>query len=349
MAFGGTRQSRRPIRSWLAAVVCCLVASVVGDGAVANAEVDSPATATATDPVEGQPPVDSGEGLDEPVVMVQPPVADPSAVVVDGVTYVFGTNRDGHNVPVMSSSDLANWTMLDDAIPSEHYPQWAEIRGRTWAPDVMELADGRFVLYVSVPRKSDGRQCIAVLWSPTVAGPYRDALGRPIFCGWARSGGAIDPSAIRLDDGRVFLYTKVVSYKRQLWVHELRADGHSIIGNRSTPLLTATRPWEQGGIENPTMVADASGWWLFYSGGWWTDGRYATGLARCDGPTGPCRKLSLNGPWMGTNAQRVGPGGADVFDLDGTRYLTYHVWHEGVRQMRLDPLTVAAQGPLPPS
>jgi hypothetical protein len=352
---------RASLRSWPSVVVLTVVvwytaatmmsaeASVRSQTSVPSAQAGPTLGELTQSPTPPTAPVGPA-GIDPvPVIVGAPQIADPAVLVVGQVTYVFGTNVGATNVPVAASADLVNWTSLVDAVPAATYPTWAQIRDRTWAPDVAMMADGTFVLYASVPRRVDGRQCIAVLWSQTPAGPYADLLGQPIFCGWEGSGGAIDPSVLRLADGRVFLYAKVVAYKPQLWVHELRVDGHSIIPGSSKALLTATRRWEQGGVENPHMIVDAAGWWLMYSGGWWTDGRYATGLARCDGPTGPCRKLSLKGPWMGTRPDRIGPGGADTFEFNGSRLMAFHVWDGPTRRLALAELPIAPMGPVAPS
>jgi hypothetical protein len=278
---------------------------------------------------------------------VDPPeLADPAALVVADTAYVFGTNRGGENVPILTSTDMNTWFYGGDAVPAATYPAWAEIRDRTWAPSVMQLGEDRFVMYVSMPTRSGGVQCIAALVAETVTGPYVDPVGRPLFCGWRGSQGAIDPSVLQLADGRVFLYTKVVAFKRQLWVHELSVDGLSMIENRSWPVLTATQRWEQGGVENPFMVPDATGWWLLYSGSWWTDGRYGTGVARCEGPAGPCTKYSRSGPWLGTAPGRVGPGGAEVLSMNGARYLVHQVWSGGVRRLSIRSVAFGPAGPL---
>jgi hypothetical protein len=322
-----------PVRPRSAIVVVCRAAVLVmllGVGAVAikSRHLASPGLVRA-----GQLRIDP------------PELADPTGLVINDVAYVFGTNRGGENVPILTSTDMNTWYFGGDAVPADTYPTWAAVRDRTWAPSVMALSDNSFVLYVSVPTRADGTQCIAVLVASTVSGPYVDPIGRPLFCGWRGSQGAIDPSVMRLADGRVFLYTKVVAFDRQLWVHELSADGLSIIENHSWAVLTATQKWEQGGIENPVMVPDASGWWLMYSGSWWTDGRYGTGVARCSGPAGPCTKQSRQGPWLGTAPGRIGPGGADFVTLRGQRYIIHQVWSGRARRLAVQPVSFDDSGP----
>jgi hypothetical protein len=266
------------------------------------------------------------------------PIADPSVLVVGDVAYAYGTNRDGMNVPVVASLDLGTWTAVGDALPATTYPAWAEIRSRTWAPNVIQLSTGEFVMYVSVPTRNEGLQCIAVLTSPSPSGPFVDAIGQPLFCGWRGGKGAIDPSALVLSDGRIFLAVTIVSYSPQLWSVELMPDGRSINNSRAWPLLAASERWEAGGIENPAMVADHTGWWLFYSGNWWTGNRYATGIASCRGPAGPCTKRSVGVPWLATAPGRNGPGGLESFTFNGIRYAAFHVWSSGTRRLRIAPL-----------
>lgn len=81
-------------------------------------------------------------------------------------------------------------------------------------------------------------------------------------------------------------------------------------------------------IENPAMVAGEDGRrWLLYSAGPWATDRYATGVARCDGTLGPCRKLAHDTPWLASFGDMVGPGGLDSFvSSTGERMVGLHAW-----------------------
>ena len=65
---------------------------------------------------------------------------------------------------------------------------------------------------------------------------------------------------------------------------------------------------------------------------------------------GPCRKTG-NAPVMASDAEKKGPGGAEIFtDLKGRRWMVYHGWGAGkvgydvggARSMRLDRVAIVA-------
>ena len=65
------------------------------------------------------------------------------------------------------------------------------------------------------------------------------------------------------------------------------------------------------------MVEVDGAYWVFYSGNWFNQPRYAIGAARCAGPAGPCPDQST-GPPARLQPQGPGPGEASVFaDGDG--------------------------------
>ncbi|MCU1344599.1 MAG: glycoside hydrolase, family 43 [Acidimicrobiia bacterium] len=273
---------------------------------------------------------------------------DPAVIRVDGAYFAFATNINGANVPVARSGDLQNWQIVADAVPAAHYPKWASMRSLTWAPGVVQVAPNRFLLYASMPSATTGQQCIAVLAAAQPQGPYDDAKGGPLYCGSPGSTGAIDPAPMRTFDGKMYLYTKDVSSSRQIWAHRLSADGTSLTANGSKFVLTADANWEAGGIENPTMVATAQGWWLLYSGNYWRSDLYGIGAARCDGPLGPCHKVTTDQPWLSSAAGYSGPGGATVVARpDGELMLAFHSWDAAHRERQLHTAPVSFVGDRP--
>ena len=70
------------------------------------------------------------------------------------------------------------------------------------------------------------------------------------------------------------------------------------------------------------MVHTGSGYYLFFAGGIWSASSYATGVAKCDTPIGPCHAQGR--PVMVSDATVIGPGGASVFtDHSGSYWLAY--------------------------
>ena len=65
------------------------------------------------------------------------PISSVACSPSDGGYYAYATNGGGSNVQTAFSSNLAEWTAGDDALPL--LPAWARA-GRTWAPAVAPLA-----------------------------------------------------------------------------------------------------------------------------------------------------------------------------------------------------------------
>lgn len=92
-----------------------------------------------------------------------------------------------------------------------------------------------------------------------------------------------------------------------------------------------------GPIENPAIVRDpdTGEWVLTWSANAWETQNYATGLATCEGPLGPCTRISTDSPWLrtstdagiSTSAQFGGAGGMSFcHGPDGMVYAFFHAY-----------------------
>ena len=128
--------------------------------------------------------------------------ADPAPFVHDGRLYIY-TSHDLDtqtawtmvDYSLMSSSDLTNWR--DEGIVFD-------IRNTTWglyawAQQVIDGPGGFYMFYPGMDaRPGDRRSGVGVAFSPSVTGPFTDALGGPLLpCG-------DDPTVFRDDDGQVY-------------------------------------------------------------------------------------------------------------------------------------------------
>jgi hypothetical protein len=264
-----------------------------------------------------------------------PDAPDPSVIRVGGRYYAYTTNRTGISggllhVPVLRSVDLVNWAVAGDAFPN--LPSWVE-PGRTWAPAVMRDSSG-YVLFYAAEERSTGYQCIGKARATSPTGPFRDTRRGPVVC-QRRLGGSIDPYVFRDRDGTRYLLWKndgnCCGHQVSLWSQRLREAGWQLAG-RPHRLLNHDRDWERPLIENPAMVRspDRDGEYrLFYAANWWESTTYATGFARCQGPLGPCAKVTKDGPWHGTTDFALGPGGAAFFtDTGGRNWMAEHGWSD---------------------
>ncbi|MFK4245510.1 glycoside hydrolase family 43 protein [Micromonospora chokoriensis] len=277
-----------------------------------------------------------------PVVSTDAP--DPQAIQVGDTWYLFHTNSQGHNVPVRTSSDLVDWTEAEDALPT--LPDWAD-PGKTWAPEAIELAPDRFLLYYTVAGRESGRQCVGRAVASAPQGPYRDEATGPLIC-QAELGGAIDASPYRDTDGSLWLLWKndgnAIGVDTWLWSQRLADDGLTLVGE-PTKLLKQTEPWEGTLIEGPFFHRQDGRLLLFFAANAYDRAEYAEGYAVCESPTGPCVKATEN-PILKSTDVASGPGHASMVVKDGRTWLLYHAWPPGQegsidpgRQVWLDEVT----------
>jgi hypothetical protein len=105
----------------------------------------------------------------------------------------------------------------------------------------------------------------------------------------------------------------------------LTADGTGFAGPVRV-LLASLGGWDDHVVENPAMTLGADGYHLVYSGSLWDSDRYAVGVARCDGPLGPCTPRA-SAPVLASGDGVLGPGGATVVaGPDGVRSLAFAAW-----------------------
>ncbi|WP_149824135.1 family 43 glycosylhydrolase [Streptomyces tailanensis] len=127
--------------------------------------------------------------------------ADPDVKYMNGRYWIYPTTDgfpgwSGTQFKAFSSKDLVHWT--DHGLILDLGPDvtWAD--KNAWAPAIAER-DGKYYFYFC----AEGNIGVAVADSP--AGPFKDALGKPLVAKGQYSGQAIDPSVF-VDDGQAYLY-----------------------------------------------------------------------------------------------------------------------------------------------
>jgi len=249
---------------------------------------------------------------------------DPDVLFVGGTYYAYGTNSAGGNIQIISSTDLVNWHLVGDALPRE--PSWA-VPGATWAPAVIDLG-GNFLMYYTTTTLF-GSQCISVASSGGPQGPFLDESSGPLVC-QTSDGGSIDPSPYQDGAGNLYLTWKSIggSLPATIWSQPLSSNGDAMSGSPAV-LLQPTESWEGGIVEAPTMVLVDGQYYLFFSGSNWDSSQYAIGVARCQGPTGPCSE-ALGQPLLTSEAGFSGPGGPAIFtDSGGSLWMAFAAWLPG--------------------
>ncbi|AUX27867.1 uncharacterized protein SOCEGT47_084670 [Sorangium cellulosum] len=179
-----------------------------GDATTVGAGGATTSGTAATSGAGGAPPGEANGYARNPIVS-HIFTADPSAHVFDGRVYVYASHdtddqmgydmRDYH---VFSSDDLVNWQDHGVALDAADV-SWAD---RLYAPDcAYSKATGKYYLYFP-----NSGSAIGVAVSDSPAGPFVDALGKPLVDKSTPGVGDVDwifdPSVFVDDDGQAYLY-----------------------------------------------------------------------------------------------------------------------------------------------
>jgi len=132
--------------------------------------------------------------------------SDPAPMVHDGKMYVYtGHDEDGADFfwmqewRVYSTTDMVNWTDHGSPLALESF-SWAD--DRAWASQCV-ARNGKFYWYICAHSKLSGGMAIGVAVGDTPTGPFKDAIGKPLFenGSWDH----IDPTVLIDDDGQAWL------------------------------------------------------------------------------------------------------------------------------------------------
>ena len=110
--------------------------------------------------------------------------SDPAPLVHDGTMYVY-TGHDEDNADffwmqewrVYSSRDMVNWQDHGSPLALETF-SWAD--DRAWAGQTVER-NGKFYWYICAHSKISNGMAIGVAVSDSPTGPFKDAIGKPLF------------------------------------------------------------------------------------------------------------------------------------------------------------------------
>jgi len=132
--------------------------------------------------------------------------SDPAPMVHNGTMYVY-TGHDEDNADffwmqewrVYSTKDMVNWQDHGSPLALESF-SWAD--DRAWASQTIER-NGKFYWYICAHSKISNGMAIGVAVSVSPTGPFRDAIGKPLFenGSWDH----IDPTVMIDDDGQAWL------------------------------------------------------------------------------------------------------------------------------------------------
>jgi hypothetical protein len=259
-------------------------------------------------------------------------------------------------VPRFTSDSLAEpGSVQGDAMPD--LPTWVAPDHRAiWAPSVARIG-GAYVMYFAATSGRApyaGTKCLGVAISATPSDPFQP-LPDPLRC---TSGfWNLDPNVVSDGTSWFLLWREddPANVTGKIVVAQLRPDGLGFGGEPQRTLLVGAFVWEEGypdgaqpatrdaastdrelpagvlqsptgigPIENPAMARhpETGEWLLTWSANRWETRDYATGLARCRSPLGPCERASRDTPWLRTASDESFSTSAEFSGCGGLSFLT---------------------------
>lgn len=265
---------------------------------------------------------------------------DPAPMVDGDRLYVYtGHDEAGadffwmYDWRVFSTSDMVNWTDHGSPLSLASF-SWAD--DRAWAPQCIER-NGKYYLYVPVHSKLSGGMAIGVAVGNTPYGPFKDALGKPLFenGSWDH----IDPTVFIDNDGQAHLYWG----NPKLYHVKLKEDMITLDGE---PEVLET-PSEDRYTEGPWAYKRNGIYYMMYAAGGVPEHiAYSTAKS----PVGPWK---YGGTIMAqTNDTKSFTNHSGIVDFKGHSYFFYHTgWLPGgggfARSASVEEFKYNADGSIP--
>jgi len=237
--------------------------------------------------------------------------ADPELHLFQDKYYIYPTfsaaYEDQTFYDCFSSDNLSNWQKHANILNFADVP-WSTNKA-AWAPSVIER-NGTYYMYFSA---GDGAG-IGVASSKSPAGPFKDALGKPLIKEYINGAQPIDAHAFIDDDGQAYLYYGG-------WKH------CNVVKLKENMIETAGEFLEvtpENYVEGPFMLKKDGKYYFMWSEGGWTNSSYGVAYAIADSPLGPFKRKAhiLDGvPTIG-----MGAGHHSVLKLPRTNeyVICYH-------------------------
>ena len=246
-------------------------------------------------------PTEEGGALIPPLLSAS--VHDPSVIKVGDEYYVFGSH-----LAAAKSENLREWKLIafgvregNKLIPNattelKETFAWAQT-DTLWAPDVIQLEDGRFYMYYCACKGDSPRSALGVAVADNIEGPYQN-LGIILRSGMAgvsadgttydatKHPNVVDPHVFYDKEGKLWMVYG--SYSGGIFIMELhRETGLPLPGQGYGRKLTGGN---HSRIEGPYILYNPSTdyYYLFLSfGGLTANGGYNIRVARAKRPDGP--------------------------------------------------------------
>lgn len=298
-------------------LVALLLSAIASASAFAS-NTEQPAVASAGSSAQSAPTEPAA-----PRPILEGFTADPSIRVFGNRYYVYPTSDKDQwlttDFSVWSSADLVEWKKERMILDVAHDLKWANIKA--WAPDAIER-DGTFFFYFC----ADGKIGVATSKSP--AGPFVDALGKPLLDRKADpriTSNTIDPYPFIDTDGQAYLFWGNSAGKVNAF--RLKRDMLTIEGD----LIEFTIKGSSSGIgvnfREGIVIFKREGRYYFM---WSVDDArsddYRVAWGTADSPLGPVNIPAEGSVILKKSGNVKGTGHHSVVNIPGTDrwYVVYH-------------------------
>ncbi len=301
--------------------------------------------------------------------------ADPEGIIFDDKYWVYPTYSDHYEIPdtssEMSEKQLAarenaiNKQYLIqtffDAFSSEDLVQWqkhphvldikdvAWASYSMWAPSIIR-ANNKYYLFFSANDIQSNKELggIGVAVSDNPAGPFIDAIGKPLISEFFNGAQPIDQFVFKDDDGQFYMY---YGGWRHCNVVKLGKDLKSLEPFDDGERFKEISPEDY--VEGPFVLKRKNRYYLMWSEGGWGGPDYRVAYAIGDSPTGPFKKIGTI--LQQDSAIARGAGHHSVITIPNTdeHYIVYHrrplhTDHPHHRETCMDKLTFDQDGYINP-
>jgi hypothetical protein len=258
---------------------------------------------------------------------------DPAPMVSNGRVYVY-TGHDEDKADffwmqewrIYSSDDMVNWRDEGTPLAIEDF-SWGD--DRAWAAQCIEVG-GKFYWYVCLHSKLSGGMAIGVAVADSPTGPFRDALGKPLYDDgkWDN----IDPTILIDSKGTPHLYWgnprlhHAVLGKDMVSIvsHEMVLQDAKSFGQGKPSKQEPGKFYGSSYTEGPWAMQRGKNFYMIYAAGGVPE-HIAYSMAKS--PSGPWTYKGIIMPQGGTDSFTNHVG---LIDYEGHSYFFYHTgWAPG--------------------
>ena len=216
-----------------------------------------------------------------------------------------------------SSKDLINWKKHPHILDIKDV-KWASYS--LWAPAIIYANKKYYLFFSANDIQSDNEYGgIGVAIANNPAGPFKDALGKPLINKFYNGAQPIDQFVFKDTDGTYYMY---YGGWRHCNIVKLKNDLLSVIPFSDGTVFKEITPEKY--VEGPFVFKRNTKYYFMWSEGGWEGPEYSVAYAISDSPLGPFKrigKILQQDPEVATGA-----GHHSVINIPGTDewYIVYH-------------------------